>query len=546
MEGHSTSRTGRNRLRLWAAGTWLILALPVTAAAQKDVFVDAFIALHSALPGTYGDEGPQIAAEFARLEAAITAWDRSAAAAEADLKKRAASKGEFALHYVDSQRIAAALDAMTDAIAAEPSRASLYLFQGQLLDAVGRTADASAAFSRARQLDPEDPVAAYLVATRSASDAVDLQPLIATLMGAVDRRRAMPPRPFADLTLIRDMSAKTPEFSPAAYVDAFTAFGARRFRNAIDGYRNAIARDPLITDPAAQSKDLLDGVAALRARNGDAAVARLEAVVKSWPTSSESHRVLGIVYRAVGRLSESIEQFETAVRLRPDDERARVAWGSALAEAGRHEDAERELRATIRTLPASGDARWLLADLLDRQSRGTEANALLEEAASLPVVAGRVHLLLRIAEVAQAYRRDVDGVVSLLSQMVRLIPNEANGHKDLGLAYYRAGRDDEAAIELLLMALLGKEDGEALGALGQIHFSAGRLDRAETALRRAVALDPTLAQARYVLARTLQRLGRHMDALEQLAAYEKLRVQVFDEQRRKFESESRAISVPVQ
>jgi tetratricopeptide (TPR) repeat protein len=342
------------------------------------------------------------------------------------------------------------------------------------------------------------------------------------------------------------MSAKTPEFSPAAYVDAFTAFGARRFRNAIDGYRNAIARDPLITDPAAQSKDLLDGVAALRARNGDAAVARLEAVVKSWPTSSESHRVLGIVYRAVGRLSESIEQFETAVRLRPDDERARVAWGSALAEAGRHEDAERELRATIRTLPASGDARWLLADLLDRQSRGTEANALLEEAASLPVVAGRVHLLLRIAEVAQAYRRDVDGVVSLLSQMVRLIPNEANGHKDLGLAYYRAGRDDEAAIELLLMALLGKEDGEALGALGQIHFSAGRLDRAETALRRAVALDPTLAQARYVLARTLQRLGRHMDALEQLAAYEKLRVQVFDEQRRKFESESRAISVPVQ
>ncbi len=173
---------------------------------------------------------------------------------------------------------------MNAAIAAEPSRASLYLYQGQLLDAVGRAADASAAFSRARQLDPDDPVAAYLVATRPASDNVDLQPLIATLMGAGDRRRAILPRPFADLTLIRDMSAKTPEFGPAAYVDAFTAFGARRFRDALDGYRNAIARDPLITDPAAQSKALLDGVAALRAKNGDAAVARLEAVVKSWPT----------------------------------------------------------------------------------------------------------------------------------------------------------------------------------------------------------------------------------------------------------------------
>ena len=247
---------------------------------------------------------------------------------------------------------------MNAAIAAEPSRASLHLFQGQLLEALGRAADAKAAFSRARQLDPEDPVAAYLVATRSARDAVDLQPLIATLMSAGDRRRALPPRPFADLPLIRDLSAKTPEFSPAAYVDAFTAFGARRFRDALGEYRIAVARDPLITDPAAQSKALLDGVAALRAKNGNAAVAALEAVVKSWPQSSEAHRVLGIVYRAVGRLAESIEQFETAVRLRPDDERARVAWGSALAEAGRLEDAERELRATIRTLPSSGEARW--------------------------------------------------------------------------------------------------------------------------------------------------------------------------------------------
>jgi tetratricopeptide (TPR) repeat protein len=544
LEGHSTSRTGRNLLRLWAAATWLLLALPVTAAAQKDVFVDAFIALHSTLAGTYGDEGPQIAAEFARLEAALAGWDRSAAAAVADLKKRAASHGEFALYYVEQQGMAAALDAMTAAIAAEPSRASLYLFQGQLLDYVGRDADARAAFSRARQLDPEDPVAAYLVATRTASDAVDLQPLIATLMGAGDRRRAIPPRPFADLTLIRDMSAKTPEFCPAAYVDVFTAFHARRFRDALDGYRNAIAHDPLIIDPAAQSKALLDGVAALRAKNGDAAVTRLEAVVKSWPMSSEAHRVLGIVYRAVGKLPASIAQFEIAVRLRPDNERARIALGTALAEAGKLDDAERELRDTIRTLPASGEARWALADVLDKLSHGTEAITLLEDAAALPVVAGRVHLLLRTAELAHKYRRDLDRTISLTSQMVRLVPNEANGHKDLGLAYYRAGRDDEAAIELLMLGLLGKEDGEALGALGQIHFDAARLDRAEAALRRAVALDPTLAQARYVLARTLQRLGRPMEAYEQLAAFEKLREDNFDEQRRNFERDVDASRAP--
>jgi tetratricopeptide (TPR) repeat protein len=336
------------------------------------------------------------------------------------------------------------------------------------------------------------------------------------------------------------MSAKTPEFAPVAYIDAFRAFGARGFRDALDQLHASTARDPLISDPAARSQELLAGVAALRARNGDEAVARLEAAVKSWPDSSESHRVLGVVYRAVGKLPESIAQFEIAVRLRPDDERARIALGTALTEAGRLDDAERALRDTIRTLPTSGDARWALADVLDKENRGTEAILVLEDAAALPVVAGRIYLLLRTAELAHKYKRDADRVISLTSQMVRLVPNEATGHKDLGLAYYRAGRDDEAAVELLMAALLGHEDGETLGAMGQIHLNAGRLDRALPMLLRAVMLDPTLAQARYVLARTLQRLGRNTEANEQLAAFDQLRATLFDEQRRQFESETGA------
>ncbi|HVG53914.1 MAG TPA: tetratricopeptide repeat protein [Vicinamibacterales bacterium] len=530
----------RNLLRVCVATVSLLAVAPATATAQKDVFVDAFIALHSALPGTYGDEGPQVTKEFERLTSAFAAWNRSAEASELALKNRSASPGEFALYYVDQQQLEAALEAMNRAIAAEPSRASLYLFQGQLFDAIGRTSDAHTAFARAREIDPDDPVAAYLVATRSPKDAAfDLQPIVTTLLAAGDRRHQLPPRPFADLTLVRDLSAKTPAFAPAAYAAAFSAFAARRYRDAVDQFRAAIARDPLLTDPAAQSATLLAGVAALRANNGTEAVRLLETAVKSAPESSESRRVLGIAYRAVGKLAESIAQFEIAVRLKHDDERARVALGTALAEAGRLEDAERELRDTIRTLPASGDARWALADLLDKQSRGLEAIPLLEDAAALPVVAGRAHLLWRIAEMAHSYQRDADHVIAVVSQMARLAPNEASAYKDLGLAYYRAGRDDEATIALQVMALLGLEDGETLGALGEVHFNAGRLDRAVSTLRRAVALDPARIQARYVLARTFQRLGRDQEANEQLAAFDKLRATMFEKQRLDFERVTR-------
>ena len=538
------SRTGGTPMRVCVIGAVCLLLLPATAPAQKNVFVDAFIALHSALPGAYGDEGSQVTSEFSRLTAALAAWDRAAAAAEAELKKRAATPGEFALHYVEHQQFDAAIRVMQAAIAAEPARASLYLFQGQLLEATGRTAGAISAFAKARQLDPNDPLAAYFVATRPSTDAavdspLDMAPLVTTLLAAADRPRALT-RPFADPALIRDLSAKTPQFAPAAYVEAFRAFGARRFRDALEQLRAAMARDPLLSDPASQSQELRAGVAALRAKDGAEAVARLEAAVQSMPGSSEAHRVLGVAYRAVGRLPESLTHFERAVRLRPDDGRARIALGMTLAEAGRLEDAERELRDTISTLPASGAARWELAGILDKQNRGTEALQLLEDAAALPIVAGRAHLLWRIAEVAHAYKRDSDHVIAVVSQMARLIPNDAGAHKDLGLAYYRAGRDDEAAIELLMTSLLGHEEVEMLGALGQIHLNAGRLERAESALRRAMALDPTRAQVRYVLGRTLQRLSRHAEADEQLVAFDKLRAKTLEEQRLKFETETSA------
>src|SRR5262245_54894863 len=223
----------------------LLAVLPTTAAAQKDVFVDAFVALHSALPGTYGDEGARIESEFARMTAALAEWERADAAAEAAQKKRSATPGEFALYYVEDLKFESALKAIGSAIADEPNRASLYLYQGQLLEAVRRPADARAAFAKARQLDPDDPLAAYFVATRSFSDSrSDLEPFVATLLAASGRRRAIPERPFADLTLVRDLSSKSPAFSPAAYVGAFTAFREGRFRDALQQFRTAIARDP--------------------------------------------------------------------------------------------------------------------------------------------------------------------------------------------------------------------------------------------------------------------------------------------------------------
>jgi len=118
--------------------------------------------------------------------------------------------------------------------------------------------------------------------------------------------------------------------------------------------------------------------------------------------------------------------------------------------------------------------------------------------------------------------------------------NEPHAHKDLGLAYQRAGRDEEALAELLMATLLGLEDGEMLGAMGQIHLAAGRLDAAEATLRRAVALAPGLPQPRYALGTTLRRLGRIDEANQQLDTFRRLQTDAFEAERRKFESDAAA------
>ena len=518
----------------------LFLAHAAPAAAQKDAFVDAYVSLHAALLGAYGDEGADVGKLLTRMSSALEVWEKSVATAESTLKARGASPAEFALLYADARHIDRAIQATKDAIAADPRRASLHVFLGLLQDEAGDAAAATDAFNAAWRLDPADSIAAYLTADRLAErDSDDLMPQLAVLLAAADRGTLSQREPFADFRLVDDLSARRPIFAPAAYARAFASIEKGQFREGLDQFRAAAALDPLVRDAAARNENVVKGIAALRARDGRTAQTELETAVKSLPNSSEAHRLLGVVYRAVGRLPESIEQFTIAVSMAPADERARIALGNALASAGRIDEAERVLRQTIEALPASGEAHWALAEVYQQGEHGINAIAILDDAASLTVVAGKAHLLWRIAELAHGYRRDYSRVVDVLSRRARLIRNQPYAHKDLGLAYSRAGRDDEALVELLVATLLGLSDGEVHLTIGQMHLNAGRLDRAEASLRRAIALDTSIAQAHYSLGLTLQRLGRSVEAKAQLAEFDRLRLAAFDAERRKFESETR-------
>jgi tetratricopeptide (TPR) repeat protein len=515
----------KRRVRVAAVSLAFLLGTSTPSFAQKTAFVDAFVAFHSALFGTYGDEGPEVTAALDRMSTSLAAWTPSPE---------------------EAREFDAALTARRQAMRAGTARAADYVYLGRLYEEAGRGAEAAAAFDAARTLDPSDPVAAYLLglrlseaATASGGDIGDaLQPLLATLMQARHGGAPASGQPVPVFALVDDLSAHVRVFAPAAYERGFALVLAGRFGEGVDAFRVVAARDPLVVDPAGRAERFRQGLAALRQRQGGTAAEALEAVVRDFPRSAEAHRVLGIVYRAAGRLPDSIARFEESVRLAPDDERARIALGSALIEAGRLDEAERVLKAAVARLPSSGEARWALADVYERQDRGAEAIQLLEESASLIVVAGKVHLYWRTAQLAHLLHRDHRLVIDVLTRRMRLVPNEPHAHKDLGLAYSRAGRDDEALLELLMTRVLGHDDAETLTAIGQVHLTRGRLEQAEAMLRRAVTLEPQYAEARYALGRTLQRRGLVAEAAEQLQTFDRLRAAALEEQRVKFQREA--------
>jgi tetratricopeptide (TPR) repeat protein len=89
-----------------------------------------------------------------------------------------------------------------------------------------------------------------------------------------------------------------------------------------------------------------------------------------------------------------------------------------------------------------------------------------------------------------------------------------------GLASVLMARGKLIEAEAVLVGLLAREPGhlEALTSLGQLHLLRGDPAGALPPLQQALAVDPDLAQGRYLLARALSGLGRPTEACAALSA----------------------------
>jgi tetratricopeptide (TPR) repeat protein len=531
----------------------LVGALSASPAAQVDAFRDALIGFHSAIAGGYGDEGPLVLRNLERMTSSLSAWDAvirdaeqsaSARVGTAPAGERARAHAALAQLYVERGRYLDAVRELDAAIQIDGTRGPLHVLRGLVLETTGRPGDAVEAvraLRRAWQIDPQDPVSAYLLLSRQTNPTTpdDLTPPTQQLLEALNRRFASAPRDrhidlFPQIALVPDAAAVTPVFSPARYAEGFSLVAKGMYQEALSSFRRSVAGDPLVVDAVARLERLQPAITRLRDGDAEGAIPLLEAAVTAAPRSSEAHRILAAAYGDTGNDAMSVQHLETATGLAPDDERTGLALGRALADAGQAGRAEQVLTSVAQKIPQSTEVHSALADLYEGSDRGRNALHELEMAASFTVISGKGALYLRLADLEHRHL-EYERVIDPLTRRVRIDSNNARAHTDLGLAYTRVGRTSEALVELVAASLIGPESAESLSAIGQIYFDARRFAAAATVLGRAIAVPPALVQTRYLLGQALDRLGRPAESREQLAEYDKLRAAANDSFRHAFE-----------
>lgn len=519
------------------------LAPARTASAQHRPFLEGLSEFTAAIAGTYGDEGTRVEPALDTMAAALAQWDRELQGLDADVTagvRTATPDVAVRLHtglaqrYEQRGRLADALRQVDAAISLEPLAPALHLLRAQLLEALSRRAEAGGAFRIAWTGNRRDPVAAYHVLRYAATlDPQDVQGAAETLRAAyralADGSPPENPVRFSTIDPLQQGSGEVPDVVPAAYRPGYARLAVGEYGEAIAEFRRAAAADPLVSDPFSRTEPMVQAIEALRQGRPAEARARLERA-NGRSDSSESHRVLGLIYWTESRYDQSVAELTAALRRQPHDERSRLALSRVLSAAGRHSDAERALRETIEVLPESALAHVWLSRASEDANRLAEARQELEIAAAT-VFTGRGAFFASIARLASG-TGDFQRAIEALEQAIAATPNDAELHKRRAHALLQEDRTEEAFGELVAALLIDPLDGGAHLGVGRFLLNAGRHQDAVAALRRAVQLLPAHTEARYALATALLRLGSTREAAQEFDRVEQAQRREIDERRR--------------
>jgi superkiller protein 3 len=227
---------------------------------------------------------------------------------------------------------------------------------------------------------------------------------------------------------------------------------------------------------------LAEAARLLDSGNHAQALALLEPLVQQLQSVAAYHSLLGAAYAGAGQVIPAVQSLQTAFHLEPGNENYCLDLARVLGENGAYQGSVKLLEWAVKTKPRSARLHVGLALALIAGGRMQEARAAASRALELdPKLETGYTTMAMVLE---------DGRV--WAEMLRIAQKLKGVNPQNHLAFYYEG---------LALASLGEGTGSA--------------QRAESALRRSLELDPRLVLARVQLAKLLL-AGRQQEAIAQL------------------------------
>ena len=198
-------------------------------------------------------------------------------------------------------------------------------------------------------------------------------------------------------------------------------------------------------------------------------------ITQEFPEHQFAWKVLAVVLKLTGRISESLVASQKSVQLGPLNAEAHNNLAVLLNELGRLKEAEVSYKKAIELKPDYAEAHSNLAIILKEQSRLKEAEA--------------------------CYR-----------QAIKLKPDYAEAHYNMGNTLKELGRLKEAEACYKKAITLKPDYVKAYNNLGVMLQEQGKLDEAEVSYKKAITLKPDYADFYANLGNTLRDQDKLLEA----------------------------------
>ncbi len=256
-------------------------------------------------------------------------------------------------------------------------------------------------------------------------------------------------------------------------------------------------------------------------QEADAAQQVLESLKSSWPTTAEVHGELGLLLNEKEQYSEAAEELGQAVQLDPDSVKYSQGLGEAFISSKQYPAALQFLTGAQKRFVNQINLEYELALTDVCLQRFAEAVSILENLAREKPDSGKVQFLLGGAYELQGELQEGE---DHYRNAIQLAPQEPTYYRVLASLLQKQGPEHLAeSIQLLRKALaLDPTDAESKIVLARCLEKQGELDEAASLLEQAVATDPASRRAHSALAELYRRQQKLAQAEQEQSIAAKL------------------------